>query len=279
MTFANLHGTGLGLRHEFARELLALPDRPVDFLEITPENWMKAEGLRSEIMEQAAATYPLITHGLNLNVGGPVPVNMDFLDALSAFFKRYNISGYSEHFSFSQDEQGYLYDLLPLPFTEEAVHYISARIRQIQDRLGMQIALENSSYYYVPEQTLNESSFIRAILEEADCLMLLDVNNVYVNSQNHGYDPREFIRSIPSDRIAYLHIAGHWQQSAKRIIDTHGADIIDPVWDLLALTRACHGHKPCVLERDADIPPLSDLLQEVKKINTIQRQEADACQA
>jgi hypothetical protein len=176
---------------------------------------------------------------------------------------------FSEHLSYCSDH-GQLYDLMPIPFTEEAVNYVAQRIRQAQDILERRIAIENVSYYAAPFQALSEIDFINAVLEQADCDLLLDVNNVYVNSVNHQYDPYAFIASLPAGRIAYMHIAGHYQESESLIVDTHGADVIDRVWDLLDFTYQTHGRQPTLLERDFNLPPLAELLNEVRMIRDYQ---------
>jgi uncharacterized protein len=272
MNFSHFYGAGLGIRSAFYKEILEQPKSCLDFIEITPENWMGTEGKRGETLLQCTQTFPTLAHGLNLSIGGISPLNTRFLDQLATFFERFHVLAYSEHLSFSTDDQGYLYDLLPIPYTLEALDYIAERIQSVQNHLGMKVAFENSSYYTVPQQEMSEQDFIEQLLEKADCLLLLDVNNVYVNAVNHGYDPYDFIASLPSQRIAYLHIAGHKQQSETLIIDTHGATVINPVWELLLHTYQCHGLKPTVLERDSNIPPLATLLQEVETIRQLQQE-------
>lgn len=269
----NISGAGLGLRSEFVKELLLKPSPCLDFLEIVPENWLEVYGRRRQQLQELAVNYPIIAHGLNLSIGSPAPLNISFINSLKKFFEELNIKHYSEHLSYCSDEQGYLYDLLPIPFTDEAVMYVSQRIKQVQQQLNMRIAFENSSYYYAPNQKLSELEFINGVINESNCLLLLDVNNVYVNSQNHQYDPYDFINKLPSDKIAYIHIAGHWQKTPDLIIDTHGAEVIKPVWQLLEYAYKVHGLKPTLLERDSDIPPLSILLEEVNMIKKLQSLE------
>lgn len=276
MSFKSLKEVGLGLRTELQTELLAHAVPPVDFLEIAPENWMRMGGKRVLLLKEFSERYPIIAHGLSLSIGGPAPLNHSFIEELNSFFKTFHIDCYSEHLSYCSDQQGYFHDLLPIAFTEEAVRHVSQRIQEVQTALNRQIAFENSSYYYAPGQQLCEIEFIKAVLEESNCLMLLDVNNVYVNSVNHHYDPYVFIQQLPSDRIAYIHIAGHEQRKPDLIIDTHGSPIIDPVWDLLQHAYQCHGNKPTLLERDTDIPPLDILLLETRKIRSLQNMEVVA---
>ncbi|WP_367608113.1 DUF692 domain-containing protein [Legionella sp. W05-934-2] len=273
MSFSSFYGKGLGLRKQFLQHLIDEPRDTIDFLEITPENWLGLGGYQAEGLKHLTNVYPTLAHGLNLSIGGPAPLNYDLLTSLKHFFRQTNIRAYSEHFSFCSDNQGLIYDLLPIPFTEEAVLYISERIRQAQDFLEQPIAFENSSYYYIPEQNLTESEFINAVVAESGCLLLLDVNNVYVNSKNHGYDAKAFIQSLPTDAIAYIHIAGHWQKTPDLIIDTHGDAVCDEVWNLLAFTYQAHTSYPTLLERDNDIPPLTTLIDELNHIGQLQQKE------
>ena len=181
----------------------------------------------------------------------------------------HQIKLYSEHLSYCSDD-GHLYDLLPIPFTEEAVHYVAARVRQVQDILEQKIAIENASYYTVIHKEMEEIDFINAVLEEADCELLLDVNNIFVNSVNHNYDAEAFLKQLPGERIAYAHIAGHYYEADDLIVDTHGADVITPVWDLLDSAYQTFGVFPTLLERDFNLPPISELLQEVDLIHQAQ---------
>jgi uncharacterized protein (UPF0276 family) len=186
------------------------------------------------------------------------------------FLDQHEVALYSEHLSYCSDD-GQLYDLLPLPFTDEAVHHVAARIRRVQDLLGRRIAVENISYYAAPYQALREIDFVNAVLAEADCGLLLDVNNVYVNSINHGYDPHAYIAAMPTARIASYHVAGHYDETADLKIDTHGAAVKDGVWDLLHEAYRRHGVRPTLLERDFNFPPLDVLSAEVQRIRDLQR--------
>jgi uncharacterized protein len=212
----------------------------------------------------------LIAHGLSLSLGGSDALDFDHLKAIRQFLERYQISIYSEHLSASAID-GHLYDLGPIPFTESMLRYLAQRIRQTQDVLGRKIAVENSSYYVklAGPHSLNELEFINALLMEADCDLLLDVNNVYVNSRNHNYDPYQFIAGLDAARVRYLHIAGH-DGSADMIVDTHGADVPKPVWDLLTYTYNKIGARPTLLERDFNMPPLPDLLAEMARMQALQ---------
>jgi uncharacterized protein (UPF0276 family) len=270
MTNSSISGAGLGLRRGFLDEFAALPATPVDFLEIAPENWIGVGGILGRKLRALTERYPFICHGLSLSIGSPAPLDEDFLWRLKQFLDQHQIRLYSEHLSYCSDD-GHLYDLLPIPFTEEAVHYVAARIRQVQEILERRLIIENVSYYAAPGQQLKEIEFIKAILEEADCDLLLDVNNIYVNSVNHDYDAEEFLYALPRARIAYLHVAGHYQEAADLIIDTHGAKVIDPVWELLNKACARFGIFPTLLERDFNLPSLEELFQEVALIQKIQQ--------
>ena len=219
---------------------------------------------------------PFALHGLSLSLGGPSPLDEMLLHKTRLFMDQHDIALYTEHLSYCSDD-GHLYDLLPIPFTAEAVEYVAARIRRAQDILERRIAIENASFYTAsPIAEMDEGAFIRAVLAEAGCDLHLDVNNVYVNSVNHRYDPVEFIRALPSERIVYLHMAGHYNEADDLIVDTHGADVIDPVWALLDETYRLHGVVPTLLERDFNFPPLDVLILEVERIAQIQAQHA-AC--
>lgn len=264
-----LNGSGLGLRRDMLQEMQTQCSPVADFLEITPENWMHIGGQFAQQLGEVTEAYRLCAHGLSLSLGGPAPLDLPFIKEMKAFLQQHQIQCYSEHLSYCSD-QGHLYDLLPIPFTDEAVNYVAQRIRQTQDILEQRIAVENVSYYAAPGQQLSEIDFINAVLEEADCDLLLDVNNVYVNSINHRYNAEAFIAELPASRIAYIHIAGHYQQSEDLIIDTHGADVIDTVWQLLDYTYRSKGVYPTLLERDFNLPPLTELLNEVAMIEYYQ---------
>lgn len=247
----------------------------VDFFEIAPENWMQMGGRLGRQFRELTERHTFSAHGLSLSLGGPEALDMDFVDNIGKFLQQHDIKLYSEHLS-SCSDHAHLYDLMPIPFTEEAVHHVARRIRQVQDRLQRRIAIENVSYYTPLATDLSEIEFINAVLEEADCDLLLDVNNIYVNSINHRYDAEAFMRALPAERVVCLHMAGHYQEAEDLLIDTHGAPIIDPVWSLLAKTYAHTGPVATLLERDFNLPPLNELLQEVRQIRHCQQQ--GACQ-
>ncbi len=264
-----IHGAGLGLRRTMASEFSEAVPAGIDFLEVAPENWIGLGGKFAKQLRAISERTPLITHGLSLSIGGPAPLDEDLIVAIKKFIDQYQVALYSEHLSYSNDG-GQLYDLLPLPFTDEAVHYTAQRIKRVQEILEQRMVLENVSYYLTPKKTLSEAEFVTAVIQEADCDLLLDVNNVYVNSVNHDYDPLAFIAQMPSERVAYIHMAGHYLEDDGIIIDTHGADVIDPVWQLLEQTYALMGVKPTLLERDFNIPKVEQLMLEVNQIRTLQ---------
>ena len=260
---------GLGLRRSLLDALQQAPAHAFDFLECAPDNWIGVGGPMGEALSALSQRYPLSCHGLSLSLGGPAPLDVEFLARTRRFLDQHQVALYSEHLSWCSDD-GQLYELLPLPFTAEAVHHVAARIRQTQDILGRRIAVENASYYAVPAADMDEADFINAVLSEADCDLLLDVNNVYVNAINHGYDARGFLARLPSQRIASYHLAGHHDEADDLKIDTHGMPVKGDVWQLLADTYAMHGVRPTLLERDFNFPPLPELLAEVSRIRQLQ---------
>ena len=263
-------GAGLGFRRELVPALKTRVPDAIDFFELAPENWIDMGGAFGRDLHGFTERYPFVCHGLSLSLGGPSPLDEMLLRKIRQFMDAHGIALYTEHLSYCSDD-GHLYDLLPIPFTAEAVKYVAARIRRAQDILERRIAIENASYYAAaPIAEMDELTFIRAVLDEADCDLHLDVNNVYVNSVNHRYDPLEFIRALPTERIVYLHVAGHYVEAPDLIVDTHGADVIDPVWSLLEETYRLHGVAPTLLERDFNIPPLAELAGEVAHIARLQ---------
>lgn len=272
MSFAELHGAGLGLRRELIPSLRnRIPDA-IDFFEIAPENWIDLGGPLGKDLRFFTERRPVVAHGLSLSLGGPSPLDEIFLGRVKRFLDQHQIALYTEHLSYCSDD-GHLYDLLPIPCTGEAVQYVAARIRRTQEILERRIAIENASYYVAsPISDMSEAEFIRAVLEEADCLLHLDINNIYVNSVNFGFDPVKFLHSLPGKRIAYMHTAGHYHEADDLIIDTHGATVIEPVWSLLEESYRRFGVFPTLLERDFNIPPLAELVTEVERIAQLQQQ-------
>jgi len=261
---------GLGLRRALLGPLQDAAAGSFDFLEVAPENWIGVGGRAGRQFAALAERHPLVCHGLSLSLGGPDALDEDFVRQLRVFNDAHDVRIYSEHLSYCTDG-GHLYDLMPIPFTSEAVHHVAARIRRVQDILGRRIAIENVSYYAAPHRELDEIDFINAVLAEADCELLLDVNNIYVNSINHGYDAEDFLRRLPAARVAYIHTAGHYREAEDLIVDTHGAAVVEPVWDLLAAAYGHVGVRPTLLERDFNIPPLAELLAEIGRIRACQR--------
>jgi uncharacterized protein (UPF0276 family) len=270
-------GAGLGLRRALLGPLRSYDavnlQGEIDFMEVAPENWINVGGQRRELFRYFSGKFPFVCHGLSLSIGGPAPLDQTFIRKVRQFMDDYGIRAYSEHLSYCTDD-GHLYDLMPIPFTEEAVHYVAARIRQVQDMIGQRMAIENVSYYAAPGAELSEIEFINAVIQESDCNLLLDVNNIHVNSVNHRYDAIEFLEGLPGDRIAYGHIAGHYNEAEDLIVDTHGADVITDVWDILDQAYQRFGVFPTLLERDFNIPPVDSLLAEVRKIREIQHRYA-----
>lgn len=271
MTISSIYGAGLGLRRNLLKTLSDVSTTEINFMEVAPENWINVGGRMGKAFRSYTERFPFVCHGLSLSIGSSGPLNVDLLRSIKDFLSEHSIRFYSEHLSYTSDG-GQLYDLLPIPFTEDAVHYVAGRIRQAQDILEQRIAIENASYYCAPQQEMSESEFINAVVAEGDCDLLLDVNNVYVNSINHQYDPIEFLRSLPGERTAYMHIAGHFHEAEDIRVDTHGASVIPPVWQLLEKAYELFGVKPTLLERDFNIPPLVNLLDEVKHIQLLQDQ-------
>jgi len=268
-------GAGLGLRRGFIDELMAAPPADIDFMEVAPENWINVGGKLARKFRFFTERYPFLIHGLSLSIGSPAPLNEKLLKDVKTFMKEHDIGFYSEHLSYCGDD-GQLYDLMPIPFTEDAVKYVAARIRRAQDILGQRMAVENVSYYAPTDTSMSELEFMLAVLEEADCDLLLDINNIVVNSINHRYDAREFMYAMPAERVRYFHVAGHHVEEEDLRIDTHGDAVADPVWKLLSEAYAHFGAVPTLLERDFDFPPMEELLNEVRQVKTLQSQYGGA---
>ena len=267
-----VQGVGLGLRRGmFARlaEHAADVDAAVDFMEVAPENWIGVGGRFGRQFRAYAERFPLVCHGLSLSLGSPSPLDIDLLRNIKAFLDEFDVRCYTEHLSYCSDH-GHLYDLMPIPFTADAVEYVAGRIRRTQEMLERRIAVEHVSYYAAPGQEMDELAFIKAVVDQADCDLLLDVNNIYVNSINFGYDPDEFLDGLPGERAVYVHIAGHGVRGDDLRIDTHGADVIEPVWALLERAYAKFGVMPTLLERDFNFPPVPALLSEIRRIRSTQ---------
>ena len=296
-----LQGAGLGYRRDLADDFLNLSsNNAIQFMEVAPENWVKMGGAARYRFDQAAERYPLAVHGLSLSLGGQAPLDRELLKNTKALMTQYNSTFFSEHLSYCECE-GHLYDLLPMPFTEEAVKHVAQRIRYVQDFLGLQISLENTSYYlHSPTSTMNEVEFLNAIAQEADCGIHLDVNNIYVNGVNHGLlDPYVFLEQVNVKRVNYIHIAGHDEEHSaaqvvedlegesfnkikgayrhlpELLIDTHGEAVKGTVWDLLEYAyQRLPVIPPTLLERDFNFPPFAELYAEVEHIAQLQQKYA-----
>ncbi|MDK7254017.1 DUF692 family protein [Haemophilus sp. UMB1048] len=296
-----LQGAGLGYRRDLADDFLNLSsNNAIQFMEVAPENWVKMGGAARYKFDQAAERYPLAVHGLSLSLGGQAPLDRELLKNTKALMTQYNSTFFSEHLSYCECE-GHLYDLLPMPFTEEAVKHVAQRIRYVQDFLGLQISLENTSYYlHSPTSTMNEVEFLNAIAQEADCGIHLDVNNIYVNGVNHGLlDPYVFLDQVDVKRVNYIHIAGHDEEHSaaqvvedlegesfnkikgayrhlpELLIDTHGEAVKGTVWDLLEYAyQRLPAIPPTLLERDFNFPPFAELYAEVEHIAQLQQKYA-----
>lgn len=261
---------GLGLRREMLDEFCQSVPDAIEFFEVAPENWMTLGGKYGRQFKQLTEQHPFFCHGLSLSIGSPEKLDVNFVSNIKTFLDAHQIEVYSEHLSYCSGT-GHMYDLMPIPFTEEAVLHVAKRIKQVEDILERPFILENVSFYAAPGAQMTELEFVNAVLTEADCRLLLDVNNIYVNSINHQYDPQQFLAAMPTERIAYLHIAGHYEEAEDLRVDTHGADIIDPVWQILQQCYAIHGVHPTLLERDFNIPKTPILLKEINQIHDYQQ--------
>jgi hypothetical protein len=238
-------------------------------MEVAPENWIHVGGKLGKKFRFFTERYPFLIHGLSLSIGAPSPLNESLLYDIKAFMKEHDIPFYSEHLSYCGDN-GQLYDLMPIPFTEDAVKYVAGRVRRVQDILEQRIALENVSYYAPTDSSMSEAEFLKAVLEESDCDLLLDINNIVVNSINHNYDAREYMLAMPKERIKYFHLAGHFVEAEDLRVDTHGDAVSDLVWDLLGDAYANFGPVPTLLERDFNFPPVAELIDELRRIKSMQ---------
>lgn len=259
---------GIGLRSEHIELLARSPKHPdIDFLELAPENWMSLGGLKREQLQDIAKQYPLIAHGLSLSIGDCQPLNTKFVRQVGQFLDELNIQVYSEHLSFSRDNQGYLYELLPVPRRAENIGYLADRIKQVQDIIQRPLVMENISYYHNYGDEMPEGDFIAEIAKRSGCELLVDINNLYVNSHNHHFEAAEMLKTLPSDAIRYYHIAGHLVESDKSLLDTHGMEVQQAVIELARYAFDLHGSKPLLLERDNNVPPLVVLTEELRDVH------------
>lgn len=266
-------GAGLGLRRALLGPLSSVSPEQINFMEVAPENWIGVGGRLGKEFRSYTERFDFMCHGLSLSIGSPDPLDITFVKQVRDFMKEHGVKAYSEHLSYCSSE-GHMYDLMPIPFTAEAVSYVAERIRIVQDIIEQPLIIENVSSYAEPGKEMSEIEFLNAVIEEADCRLLLDVNNVFVNSTNHGFDAKEYLRQIPTDRISYLHIAGHYEEAKDLLVDTHGANVNQNVWDLLNYTYQQHGIIPTLLERDFNIPSVAGLLSEVDQIRRMQAQQS-----
>mgnify|MGYP003591693135 FL=1 len=263
---------GIGYRKDFSDAFLESSILKPDFIEVAPENWMEIGGFWKQQLKKAVERYPLFCHGLSLSVGSPEGIDIGFVKKVKQFLEDFQVSVYSEHLTFSKVDNAHLYDLLPIPFTQDAINRVVENIKQVQDLLGRRLILENGSYYTVLKAEMSEEDFINEIVKRSDCELLLDVNNVYVNAFNHRYNAKNFITKMPLDRVKYIHMAGHLKVNENLIIDTHGSKIIDPVYELFEFTmRKLKRDIPVLLERDFNIPELSILQDEIDVLRKIKK--------
>jgi uncharacterized protein (UPF0276 family) len=264
-----VQGAGLGLRRPLADKLMADPPTDIDFMEIAPENWIHVGGALGKKLRFFTERYPFLVHGLSLSIGSPAPLDEQLVRDIKEFMAEHSIRMYSEHLSYCGDD-GHLYDLMPIPFTDDAVRYVADRVRRVQDILEQRIALENVSYYAPTDSSMSEKEFLLAVLNEADCDLMLDINNIVVNSINHGYDATDFLNDMPAERIRYFHLAGHYVEAEDLRIDTHGTAVDAQAWQLLRDAYKKFGPVPTLLERDFNFPPIEELLDEVRRIKQLQ---------
>ncbi len=271
---------GLGFRAALAEALLVSEAPPLSFVEVAPENYVGVGGARGRRLAMAKERWPIVCHGLCGDFAGSAPLDEDLTAALKQFLRGLDARWYSDHLCLTHIDGGMSHELLPLPFTDEAAARAAERVRAVQDRLELPVAVENVSAYLRPAGAMNEAEFTRSVVEQADCQILLDVNNAYVNAINFGTDARAFIEALPLERVVQIHMAGHFVEASDAdgaptlVVDTHGAPIIDPVYDLLSFTLDTMKARgltppPVLLERDHHIPPLGELFVELIRLRRI----------
>jgi len=266
-----LGGVGLGLRWEFLEEVLDGPQHDVAFFEVSPENYLGRGGYYPHALERIAERYPIVTHGLTLSLGAIAEPDPQYLRALRAELERLNPPWHSDHLCFSTAGERVLHDLLPLKFSEENVQRVAARAGRVAAFLERPFAIENITYYaHFGDPELTELQFLQRVLEQCNAGLLLDVNNVYVNAQNHRFDPYAFIAALPLERVVEIHVAGHHALEDGMLLDTHAKAVADPVLELLEWTLERTGPVPVLLERDNEVPELSELLKEVAQLRELQ---------
>lgn len=262
-------GFGLGLRTEHYQDILEQRPKQIDWLEIISENYMVDGGKPLYYLDAIREHYPMVMHGVSMSLGTTDPIDYDYLKKLKDLIRRVEPFWFSDHICWTGVDHKNMHDLLPLPYTEEAVNHLAERISKVQDYIGRQMLIENlSSYVTYNDDVLTEWEFLSAIAEKADCYLLLDINNIYVSSFNHNFDPIEYLEGIPAERVWQHHLAGH-SHEGNLIIDTHDQDIIDPVWALYEETARRLGPVSTMIERDGNIPPLANLLAELERARSI----------
>lgn len=267
MRFQNL-GFGLGLRTTHYEDILASQPR-VDWFEALSENYMVRGGKPLYYLERIRADYPVVLHGVSLSIGSTDPLDLEYLKALKTLADRIEPAWVSDHLCWTGVARQNIHDLLPLPYTSEAVDHVASRIARVQDFLQRPILIENVSTYVTFNQSeMTEWEFINEVAERSDCLLLLDVNNVYVSGFNHGFDARQFIDALPAERIQQIHLAGH-SNRGSHIIDTHDAPVIDAVWKLYGYTIEALGPVATMIERDDHIPDLATLVSELDQAREV----------
>jgi uncharacterized protein (UPF0276 family) len=273
VTEARVEGVGLGLRRELIDELLELLDArdprldAIAFMELSPENFMRRGGFMPAAVDRVRARFPLLSHGLMMSLGGVDPFDEAYFAELQRYVRRVGAPFHSDHLSFSGTSGRILHDLLPVPISSAAARHIALRAREAQDRLEVPLALENITHYIIPGRAFEEADFLADVLDRSGAGLLLDVNNVFVNGQNYGFDPVAFLERVPLGRVVEIHVAGHtYVPEDDLLIDTHGAPVIDPVLELLAWTVARTGPVPVLLERDHAVPSMTELFAEIGRV-------------
>jgi len=267
-----LRGVGLGLRSALAENIIERPPAELAFVEVAPENYMRRGGLFPASLARCAERWPIVTHGLTMSLGGVDPISPNYLATLASFTHQVGTPWHSDHLCFTVAGGVVTHELLPLPFTAEAAEHVAVRVMRAQDALGMLMAVENISYYAHPgAPEMDEADFAAAVVARSGCALLLDVNNVYVNAQNHGFDARAMIAKMPLDRVVQIHVAGHDTSDPALILDTHAEAVREEVYDLLAFTLRRTGDVPVLLERDDNFPAWEELSAEVARLDAILR--------
>jgi hypothetical protein len=264
-------GVGLGLRRELAQRTFENVDH-IDWLEFVPENYMGLGGAARERLEKARSVFPLVSHGINLSIGTTDDIDREYIRSIKQLLDSVDSPWWSDHLCFTSQGGVYMHDLLPLPFSKEAVKHVAQRARMVQEMVGRPFLFENISFYMnMPGMEMTDAQFLSEVLEESDCGLLLDVNNIYVNSLNHKFDPYQYVDQIPLERTVQIHVAGH-SQKQDVVIDTHGAPVVQPVFELLRYVLQKCEVKAVMIERDQNFPAISELIGELDQIRAIVRE-------